>query len=54
MIENDTEKSILFVPYTPQSQKLWMVVKDKADYLSQYKVDEVYYIEEMEAYFKQK
>jgi hypothetical protein len=31
-----------------------MVVKDKEDYLKQYKVDEVYYIEDLETYFKRK
>lgn len=32
-IDLETGKSILFVPQFPQSYKLWMVVKDKEDYI---------------------
>lgn len=52
VIENDTGSTVLFVPRYEEAYKMWMYVKEVEEFKSEYKVERVMFVDEMEDYIK--
>ena len=53
-IENDSGNSVLFVPRYEEAYKMWMYVKPVEKFKSDYKVEKVMFVDELEEYLKGK
>lgn len=54
VIENSSGDSILFVPRYEEAYKMWMYVKPVEKFLSDYKIQKVMFVDELEPYLKGK
>ena len=54
VIENDSGNAVLFVPRYEEGYKMWMYVKPVEKFASDYKVDKVLFVDELEAYLLEK
>lgn len=53
VVEVDTGRQVVFVPRIAEENKLWMKVETKQEVQESEQLDQVYYTDELETYFKE-